>query len=180
MRFRRWRSGSASRRHRIESIRIPRLAARRPLLPDRPGGSNHHLPEDNPRLRLVSPEDEAHAVAIVAGQPASDSTAFGVANGVKEPVTVPFLIVILVIPIAPLTEKFEGCFQMVFALPGGVVHCILSCDPAAGAGSDAPLKMVAQLLAEPAILNRSAPVITPDAAMPAVPMQGLAELPRVA
>ncbi len=141
--------------------------------------SDHHFPVDVPRVRLLNPVEDEHPAAMVVGQPTSESTALGFANGAKDPVTVPFLMVILFIAAAPLKLKFEGCFQGVGVLPLGVVQVILNMDPATGAGSAEPLKMVAQLLA-PAKLKPSDPVIAPATAMPVVATHGLAELPRVA
>jgi hypothetical protein len=134
---------------------------------------------DIPRVRLLNPEVDAHAEAMVVGQPTSLRTALGFANGAKEPVTVPLVMVILLMAAAPTKLKFEGCFQVVGVLPAGVVQVILNLDPATGAGSADPLNTAAQLFA-PVKLKPRFPVIAPATAMPVVVMHGLAELPRVA
>ena len=105
----------------------------------------------------------------------------GLANGAKEPVTVPFVMVILVMAAAPTKLKFEGCFQVVAVAPDGVVQVILNLDPVTGAGRADPLKMVAQLFA-PVMLKPSPPVTAPitGPTLATEGMHGLAELPRVA
>jgi hypothetical protein len=139
------------------------------------------LPLDIPRVRLLNPEVDAHADAMVVGQPTSLRTALGLANGAKEPVTVPLVMVILVMAAAPTKLKFEGCFQVVGVAPDGVVQVILNLEPVTGAGRADPLKMVAQLFA-PVILKPSPPVTAPITGpmLAAEGMHGLAVLPRVA
>ena len=81
---------------------------------------------------------------------------------------------------APVTENVVGCAHLVGALPAGVVQVILNLDAGVGAGRAMPLKMVAQLLAVPAMLNVSVPAMVPRTAMPVVATHGLAVLPRAA
>jgi len=98
---------------------------------------------------------------------------------VNEPDTLPFLMTMFDMFAAPVTLNAGGMVQLVGLLPAGEVQDIFKL-PATGAGSATPLKMVAHLLAEPGMLKVSLPVMLPKATKPAVPMQGLAELPRVA
>ena len=63
--------------------------------------------------------------------------------------------------------------------PAGVVQVILN-FPGVGAGRAVPLKMVAQLLADPGMLNVSVPAMLPSAMVPAVVTHGLPVLPREA
>ena len=130
----------------------------------------HHLPVEVLKVRLAKPPVEAHPVAtapVAPGQFASERVAFGLANGVKEPATVPFFTVMLLKAAEPVTENADGCVHLVGLLPAGVVQVILNFPT--GAGSATPLKMVAQLLALPAMLNVSFPAMLPRAAIPVVP-----------
>ncbi len=105
----------------------------------------------------------------------------GLANGAKEPVTVPLVMVILDMVAAPTKVKFEGCFQMVAVAPDGVVQVILNLDPVIGAGRADPLKTVAQLFA-PVILKPIPPVMAPitGPTLATEGMHGLVVLPRLA
>jgi hypothetical protein len=80
---------------------------------------------------------------------------------------------------APVTLKCGEFVHLVGLPPVGEVQVILNLPPV-GAGSVTPLKMVAQLLALPGMLNLSFPAIVPRAMEPAVVMHGLAVFPRVA
>ncbi len=144
-------------------------------------GRIYHFPEEVLRVRLPSPVDDAHPVATAPGQLASERVAFGAANGVNEPATAPFFTTMSARLAAPVTLKAGGLFvQLVGLKPAGVVQVILNLEPAAGAGSVTPLKMVAQLLAVPGMLNVSVPLMVPSATMPAVVTHELPVLPRVA
>lgn len=141
------------------------------------------MPVEVLRVRLASPPAEAHPVATAPASPgqfASESVAFGPANGEKDPATVPCLIAMPDEFAAPVTENVVGCAHLVGALPAGVVQVILNLDAGVGAGRAMPLKMVAQLLAVPAMLNVSVPAMVPRTAMPVVATHGLAVLPRAA
>lgn len=136
------------------------------------------------RVRLASPLVDADPVAtapLAPGQFVSERVAFTGGYGEYDPVTFPPLIVMLFKPAEPVTTNGGSCFQMVGLLPGGVLQRIWNLElTPTGAGSAAPLKMVAQLFALPGMLNLSFPEIDPRATVPAVVTHGLAELPRVA
>jgi hypothetical protein len=140
------------------------------------------LPLEVLRVRLPSPVDDAHPVEtapLAPGQFASESVAFGAPNGVKEPATAPLFTTMSARLAAPVTKKVGAFVHLVGLPPAGVVQIILNLPPV-GAGSVTPLKMVAQLLALPGMLNLSFPAMDPMATKPAVPTHGLAVFPSAA
>ena len=139
------------------------------------------MPVDVPSVRLASPVDDAHPVAtapVAPGQFASEKVAVGFASGAKDCATVPFFTVISAKVAAPVTLNADGCVHLVGLLPAGVVQAILNLP--VGAGSVTPLNMVAQLLALPAMLNVSFPLMLPRTTMPVLAMHGLPVLPSSA
>ena len=134
-------------------------------------------------VKLPSPLADAQPVATAPpspGQVASERVAFGAANGVKEPDTVPRFTTMSAMFAAPVTLKVGAFVQLVGLEPAGVVQVILNLEAAAGAGSVTPLKMVAQLLALPGMLKVSVPAMAPRAGKPGVVTHGLAVFPSVA
>ncbi|MGO9342910.1 MAG: hypothetical protein ACLP6E_10385 [Acidimicrobiales bacterium] len=97
----------------------------------------------------------------------------------KEPATVPLFTTMSARVAAPVTEKAGAFVHLVGLPPAGVVQVILNLPPV-GAGSVTPLKMVAQLLALPGMLNLSFPTMVPSAGKPGVVTHGLAVFPSVA
>jgi hypothetical protein len=131
------------------------------------------------RVRLDSPVELLHPAVTAAGQFASERVAFGAPNGVNEPATFAFLTTMFAMLAAPLTLNAGAWVHNVGFPPDGVVQIIFKL-PGAGAGRAEPLNIVAQLLADPAMLNLSVPEIVPRAMVPEVVIHGLAELPRAA
>lgn len=145
------------------------------------GGAGYQVPVEVARVRLASPPVDAHPVATVPlapGQFASERVAFGVANGEKEPATVPFFTVILVKAAAPVTENADAWVHLVGLLLTGEVQVILNFPT--GAGSAMPLKIVAQLFALPGMLNVSLPAMAPRTWRCVVVTHGFVVLPKAA
>jgi hypothetical protein len=146
--------------------------------------ASHHFPLEVLSVRLDNPVDDAHPAATAPldpGQVTSERVAFGEANGVKEPATLPFFTTMSDMFKAPVTLNagLGTCVHGVGLWPAGDVQVIFNL-PGLGAGSATPLKMVAQLLADPEMLNVRLPAIVPSATKPPVVMHGLAVLPRTA
>jgi hypothetical protein len=135
------------------------------------------VPDEVPSGRLATPAVEVQPEGTAVPHVESESVAFGLAYGEKEPVTFPPVTVKLVMLGAPTTEKDGGCFHTVGA-PGGVIHVSLNFDVEVGT-CDAPLKTLEHRL-DFAPVKVRVPLIAPATAMPAVVTHGLAELPNVA